>query len=159
MSRPRENPGTTISALTRFSWEPGDKHHTAGLRAHRDGTRQKQDNKMQGTPSQDNSTTGFMCITNYRTMEGCNINLNHAAEKMQQASATGKTEEPEATRTITLLVTCSQDSSIIGEMGRRKKSIQEVTNTWVCICGTDDCIVLTLRVLAFTSAGICKCLY
>ena len=73
---------------------------------------------------------------------------------MQQASATGKTEEPEATRTITLLVTCRQASSIIGEMGRRKKSIQDVTNTWVCICGTDDCIVLTLRVLVFTSAGI-----
>ena len=73
---------------------------------------------------------------------------------MQQASATGKPEEPEATRTITLLVTCRQASSIIGEMGRRKKSIQDVTNTWVCICGTDDGIVLTLRVLAFTSAGI-----
>ena len=73
---------------------------------------------------------------------------------MQEASGTGKTEEPEATRTITLLVTCSQASSIIVEMGRRKKSIQDVTNTWVCICGTDDCIVLTLRVLAFTSACI-----
>ena len=38
--------------------------------------------------------------------------------------------------------------------GKEEKSIQDVTNTWVCICGTDDCIVLTLRVLAFTSAGI-----
>ena len=114
---------------------------------------------MQGTPSQDNSTTGFMCITkyitNYRTMEGCNINLNHAAEKMQQASATGKPEEPEATRTITLLVTCRQASSIIGEMGRREKKVFRTSQTpgfafagqMIALCLHCGCLHLRVLVL------------
>ena len=60
---------------------------------------------MQGTTKQDNGPAGFMCIAHSMKMQRCNINLMNAMGKVQQASASEKSEEPEATMTITLLVT------------------------------------------------------
>ena len=79
---------------------------------------------MHGTARQNNNTTGQMCVANYGPVAGCNINVNNAAGKRGQASAMGNKGKAETTRTITLLVSGTEATSIIGIMGRTKQSIQ-----------------------------------